>query len=446
MEKKLPKNWVETELDSLFSLAYGKGLRVSELIEEGEYSVYGANGIIGKYNKFNQEESKVIISCRGAASGVMHKTKPKAFVTSNSIVLDAFSDELLLPNYVKYFLTSADKTEVITGTAQPQITIQLLKNLNFYLPPLKEQQRIVEKLDTLFTHLEVLNTRLETIPTLLKNFKHAVLTQAVTGKLTEEWRVGKELDKWEQCNLNDLCLSITDGDHQAPPRVENGVPFLVISNVSKGYFDFKSVSRFVPRDYFDSLKYTRVPKKGDVLYTVTGSYGIPLLVNFDKEFCFQRHIAILKTDKSKLNSLYLNYALSSLLLQNQAHKVATGTAQKTVPLRGIKGFELLLPSLLEQTEIVKRVENLFSKADKIKKQYKILKAKIDSLPQAILAKAFKGELVEQLPTDGDAKVLLEEIRELKASLLGAKKTVKSIKETKEVLGRVAEGKSKYKKR
>ncbi|WCC45677.1 restriction endonuclease subunit S [Tenacibaculum finnmarkense] len=202
MESKLPKNWVETELDSLFSLTYGKGLSVKELIPNGEYNVYGANSIIGKYKAFNQKKSKVIISCRGAASGAIHKTIPESFVTSNSIVLNAYSDELLLLDYVKYFMTSADKSEVITGTAQPQITIQLLKNLNFCFPPLAEQQRIVAKLDTLFGSLDALKIRLNNIPQLIKNFKQAVLTQAVTGKLTQEWRVGKELEYASLLNKN----------------------------------------------------------------------------------------------------------------------------------------------------------------------------------------------------------------------------------------------------
>ena len=78
MEKQLPKNWVETDLEHLFNLVYGKGLSVSELLDEG-FDVYGANGIIGKYDKFTYEKTKVIISCRGAASGVIHKTKPQSF-------------------------------------------------------------------------------------------------------------------------------------------------------------------------------------------------------------------------------------------------------------------------------------------------------------------------------------------------------------------------------
>jgi type I restriction enzyme S subunit len=93
----------------------------------------------------------------------------------------------------------------------------------------------------------------------------------------------------------------------------------------------------------------------------------------------------------------------------------------------LKQFRLLLPPIEEQTEIVNSIENLFAKADKIEVQFKQLKEKIDSLPQAILAKAFKGELVAQLPTDGDAKNLLKEIAALRASLEKGKKSKKKQK-------------------
>jgi len=412
MEKELPKNWVETELENVFNLVYGKGLSVSELTEDG-YNVYGANGIIGKYSNYVYEKSKIIISCRGAASGAIHQTTLKSFITSNSIVLNEISDELINLRYVKYAMIQVDKSSVITGTAQPQITIQLLKDLKFPLSPLAEQNRIVAKLDSLFAQLESIKTSMAKIPVLLNNFRQQVLTQAVTGKLTEEWREGKKLGDWDSRLLNDLCFSITDGDHQAPPQVTEGIPFLVISNVSKGFFDFDAVSRFVPIEYYNFLKDARKPKNGDVLYTVTGSYGIPLLVNFDREFCFQRHIAILRPDNSKISSEFLSFLLKSKLMFNQAKAVATGTAQLTVPLGGIKKFEVRLPQIQEQQEIVYRVESLFAKADAIEEKYKNLKAKIETLPQTILHKAFKGELTEQLETDGDARVLLEEIVALK---------------------------------
>lgn len=325
------------------------------------------------------------------------------------------------PNLKQKFIFYYLQHFYITGeVVQYQGGSNNLRNLKFKdyslipipLPPLSEQKRIVAKLDVAFEHIEVLKSKLDRIPVLLKQFKQTVLTHAVTGKLTEDWRKIVGLGAWETKKMEDLCFSISDGDHQAPPQVKNGIPFLVISNVSKGHFDFDSVTRFVPEHYYNSIKETRIPRNGDVLYTVTGSYGIPLLVNFDKQFCFQRHIAILKPDDSKISPYYLTYLLKSDLIKRQADAVATGTAQLTVSLRGIKGFEEKIPSLGEQLAIVQQLTALFSIADNIENQYKTLKAKTDKLPQALLAKAFKGELVAQLATDGNANGLLYAVDQL----------------------------------
>ena len=97
----------------------------------------------------------------------------------------------------------------------------------------------------------------------------------------------------------------------------------------------------------------------------------------------------------------------------------------------LKTLAVLLPTLTEQQEIVRRVESLFAKADQIEASYQKLKAKIEQLPQALLAKAFRGELVAQLPTDGDARELLEEIRKAKAGLEKGGRT-KKMKENDEV--------------
>lgn len=427
MEKILPKNWVKTELGSLFNLAYGKGLSIKELITDGEYNVYGANGIIGKYNVYNQKESIVIISCRGAASGAIHKTNPESFVTSNSIVLDAYSDELLLPNYVKYFMTSTDKTEIITGTAQPQITIQLLKNLNFCFPPLAEQQRIVTKLDEIFGHLDTLKTRLEKIPNLLKNCKQAILTQAVTGKLTEEWCVGKELEKWKETTIGNLFKVKTGATPKRgnPTYYENGkIPWLKSGQVQNQLIyqadEFitelavkETNAKVYPKDTLLVAMYGEGKTRGQVGWMkleAASNQAIAALVNEEMEITTKQYVYY--------------YCLSQYL---EIRKQAEGGNQPNLNLSKIKNWQISLPPKKEQTEIVKRVENLFAKLDSIEKQYQSLKTKIDSLPQAILAKAFKGELVPQLPTDGDAKELLEKIQQLKDSLTVKKKKTRKKK-------------------
>jgi len=413
------QHWHEIKVGSTFNLVYGKGLRTKEFLKEG-YNVYGANGIIGKYDQYTFEEEKIIISCRGAASGVVHKTLPKSFITSNSIVFN-FPGEFINIDFLKYALTNAEKQDIITGSAQPQITIQNLNKLSLPLPPLNEQKRIADKLDQVFQHIDSLQQRLNTIPELLKQFRKMILQKAVIGELTKKWRKENAIEEWINTRLANVCLSVTDGDHQAPPKVKNGIPFLVISNISKGVLNFDSVTRFVPREYFEALKETRVPKIGDILYTVTGSYGISVLVEKNKEFCFQRHIAILKPDNTKVISEYLNYTINSSLIKEQADTVATGIAQKTVSLRGLRSFDIPLPSIEEQELVVKKIKDLFLLADQIESKFNKIKQQLDTLPQQLLTKAFRGELVSQDHNDEPAEKLLKKIEEEIENLKPTKK-------------------------
>ena len=280
------------------------------------------------------------------------------------------------------------------------------------LAPLNEQIRIADKLDSILAKVDAAQARLDKIPNILKRFRQSVLAAATSGELTKEWREAKEanIDKWEVLKLEDVCNSVTDGDHQAPPKAETGVPFLVISNVNQGVVDLDKASRWVPQSYFDSLKDIRKPLKGDILYTVTGSYGIPVKVHDDSEFCFQRHIAILKPNHSLVDKEYLFHFLSSSNAFEQATKHATGTAQKTLPLRGLRGFEMAVPSIDEQKEIVRRLGAVFNMANTVEKQYLEAKTRTNRLTQSILAKAFRGELIPQDPTDEPAEKLLEKIK------------------------------------
>ena len=417
MEKKLPKNWVETDLENLFNLVYGKGLSVSELLDEG-FDVYGANGIIGKYDKFTYEKSKVIISCRGAASGAIHKTKPKSFITSNSIVLDEVSDKLLNLDFVKYAMTIADKSDVITGTAQPQITIQLLKYLQFPLPPLAEQNRMVAKLDALFTQLETIKASMAKVPLLLKDFRQQVLTQAVTGKLTEEWRKGKELEEWKEYILLDVVIEKPrNGFSPKAVEYETPVKSLTLSATTSGKFNPLHV-KYLEIEAPNLTSHLWL-KKDDILIQRSNSLDYvgtaAIYDGTDFDFIYPDIMMKVRANDKILNK-FLFYSLSSKTIKEYFKNNASGTAgnMPKINQETVSRTPINLPPLEDQQEIVSRVESLFAKADAIEKQYETLKAKIESLPQAILHKAFKGELTQQLDSDGDARELLREIEGLKA--------------------------------
>lgn len=177
---------------------------------------------------------------------------------------------------------------------------------------------------------------------------------------------------WEKVKLEDVCLSISDGDHQAPPKVDNGIPFVTISNInSTNKFDLSEVM-YVPQEYYDHLDSKRKPQKEDILYSVVGSFGIPVYIDCDEKFVFQRHIAILRPDSKKIVSKFLYYVMLGREFYLQADAVAVGAAQRTVSLTALRDMTVNVPSM----ETQKKIADILSAYDKLiennQKQIKLL--------------------------------------------------------------------------
>lgn len=177
---------------------------------------------------------------------------------------------------------------------------------------------------------------------------------------------------WEHYKLNDICISISDGDHQPPPKADKGIPFVTIANITKtNKFDFTD-TMYVPREYYDALDSKRRPACGDVLYSVVGSFGIPVFITDDKEFVFQRHIAILRPDKEKVVPEFLYYTMLSRDFYMKADAVALGAAQRTVSLTSLRVMEIDLPTIDVQEKIVSILRPYDNLIEFNQKQIKLL--------------------------------------------------------------------------
>ncbi len=189
---------------------------------------------------------------------------------------------------------------------------------------------------------------------------------------------------WAITNLQSVCNSVTDGDHLPPPKAEAGVPFLVIGNVRSQSIEFEG-SRFVPQSYYDALDPIRRPRSGDLLYTLVGSYGIPIIVRDDQPFCVQRHIGILRPC-ALMDVNFLARTMESRFVFDQATICATGIAQKTVPLSGLRKLLLPLPPLAEQHRIVAKVDELMALCDQLEAARQERESRRDRLAAASLAR------------------------------------------------------------
>lgn len=321
------------------------------------------------------------------------------------------------------------------GVAQKNINLSILKKLHLPLPTISEQKLIAAKLDKLFDHLHRIRERLDKIPALLKQFRQAVLTQAFTGQLTDDW-----VRKNNVTPVDQMLLHIT-----APPkpsrynsRTSNvipgryalsvGPPHIRIPNRYK-WVELVSVAR-LETGHTPSRKHPEYWKGGDIpwigikdasehhsktiysTYQKTNELGLAnsaarlLPAN---TVCLSRTASlgyVVKMGRPMATSQdFVNWVCSEavdpdwlrwLLVaeEDSIWSFGKGTTHKTVYFPEVIAFHIALAPIEEQQEIARRVESLFAIADKIEKHCGALKQKIEQLPQAVLRKAFRGELVK----------------------------------------------------
>lgn len=448
MGNSLPKNWVEVQLINILD-RFENGSRPKggvQGITEGVPSLGGEHlnsdggfkfsttkyipeDFANKMSRGKIEKKDILIVKDGATTGKTSYVDTdfpfdRAFVNEHVFICRVSQE--ILQKTIFYYLTSPVGQERIltnfTGSAQGGINQKFASNTLVPLPPLAEQQRIVAKLDALFGRLETLKKSLENVPVLLKNFRQQVLTQAVTGKLTEEWREGKELEGWKECNIEHLVRS-TKTDIRTGPfgsalkkdeHLPDGIPVWGIESIGKNGA-FTNLSKiYVSEIKAKQLKSFEV-KGGDIIISRSGTVGELCILPENVEYgLISTNLMKIILDKTVIKPLFFCWIFKgSTTILTQLRELCKGSTRLFLTQTILKKLDFDIPPIEEQQEIVRRVESLFAKADAIEAQYNTLKEKIDKLPQAILHKAFKGELTQQLDNDGDARALLKAIEQLK---------------------------------
>jgi len=343
------------------------------------------------------------------------KRVPRAYVESSLLPLPPFPEQKRIVAKVDELMALCDELE---AKQQAKRTKQIALNrasLHALTQPngtsiATAWQRVCDHFNALYTVPETVSELRQTIlqlavmgrlvpqdpndepaSQLLKKIhaeKQRLIAEGAIRKTKAPQTIDPDLLAWELpqgwiwSRTADMLLSVSDGDHQPPPRSADGVPFLVIGNVSSGTLDFVE-TRHVPRAYYDQLDPIRVPRTRDVLYTVTGSYGITVVVDTEDEFCVQRHIAILKVP-SLISPKFISTWLNSPLAIEQAAAGATGTAQKTVALGTLRNLQLPLPPLAEQKQIIAKVDKLMTLCNVLEARLQQAQTDADDLLAAIV--------------------------------------------------------------
>jgi type I restriction enzyme S subunit len=357
----------------------------------------------------------IILSARGSI-GNPRLPMLSAF-TSTQTTIAATCAVDVEPRYLTYVFRSLPWQEIASGAAIPMLTISRLAEQSVPLAPVGEQIRIADKLDTAFTRVDAVNTRLTRVTPILKRFRQSVLAAATSGRLTEDWRLYKAPLAWLLKRYGDICDFQNGYAFKSEIfRPAGDIQIIKLANVKDGKIKLDASPAFVSeQDVFDQL--SEMPNVGDILISMTGTkykrdYGFVCAVPAGPRLLVNQRVGRFVPDQSTINNKYLMFSLMSSGFRDQFFEGETGGVnQGNVGSTHIKSCTLLLPAIEEQAEIVRRVETLFAFADRLEARLQAAQTATERLTPALLAKAFRGELVPQDPNDEPASELLRRLQQ-----------------------------------
>ncbi|MCR5110529.1 MAG: restriction endonuclease subunit S [Ruminococcus sp.] len=309
---------------------------------KGEYPYYGANGIQDYVADYIFDDELVLLAEDGGNFGskerpIAYRVSGKCWVNNHAHVLKPKAE--IDVDYLCYSLMFYNTDGLVNGATRQKLTQATMRKMLIPKRSLEEQKAIVSKL--VLTQ-SIINHRKQQL---------AKLDELVKARFVEMFG-----DIEDRRTIAEICSIIKDGTHQPPKFVENGIPFLFVSNIVTNEITYNA-EKFISEETYNEL-YKRTPIEiGDIVLSTVGSYGHPAVVKSNKRFLFQRHIAYLKPISSVVNSVYLHSAILSNDVQRQIDERVKGIAQKTLNLSEIRKVIVPIPSLVAQEQFAAFVEH-----------------------------------------------------------------------------------------
>lgn len=372
--------WKTKTLEELCKMYQPKTLSKKQLKSQGKYLVYGANGIIGKYDKYNHEESQLLITCRGATCGSVNISEPFSWINGNAMVIQPNEKEIS-KKYIEYnFKGVINFSKIITGSAQPQITRESLNSVLISYPLLLEQQRIVAKLDVAFAEID------KTITVAQTSAEEAeMLFQKYLSK------VFKGGDDWVDKSINDM----TDKTKNVNPNKSPDAQFkyVDVSSVSNKKFEITETQLLFGKDAPSRAKKNIITN--DIIFA-TVRPTLKRVAIIPKELNNQvasTGYVILRTNKSN-HYKFLFYFLLSNIFMKAMKSLQRGASYPAVTDMDVKSQRLKVPNYQEQIKISKKLDNIMQLTNNIRKiQNKKIK-ELNLLKKSILRKILNTKLIK----------------------------------------------------
>lgn len=325
----------------------------------------------------------------------------EASVLVANVLVDKFFN---LPFFIEYVVANSK------GINLPRVSEKTILNTTFPLPPLSEQQRIVERIEELFAKLDEAKERLQEVADSFAVRKAAILHKAFTGELTKQWRCenGVSDESWEEKTIGEICSSLKYGTSKKSSD-DGEVVVLRMGNLQNGEIDWSNLA--YTSDEEDIKKY--LLKSGDVLFNRTNSpelVGKTSIYRGEMPAIYAGYLIKLDYEKNIVVGDYLNYYLNSSKAKEYYMQVKTdGVSQSNINAKKIGEFEISLPTLPEQHEIVRLIDDLLARERTAQQAAEQALASIDLMKKSVLARAFRGELGTNKASEASALELLRQV-------------------------------------
>lgn len=411
---KVPANWCWTYLKNVSDCLdnFRKPINANERNARlGDVPYYGATGQVGWIDAYLTNEELVLLGEDGAPFLDLLKNKAylingKAWVNNHAHILRSKFGTMGNRLLVEY-LNNFDFTGFVTGTTRLKLTQASMNKIIIPLPPLAEQQRIVERIESIFAKLDEAKENLQNILDGFETHKAAILHKAFSGELTANWRKqhGVTMDSWEEKRLGS-CGSLQRGRSKHRPRNDSRLfgekyPFIQTGDVANAEMYIINHSKMLS-DF--GLQQSKLFPKGTLCITIAANIGKVGILTYD--CCFPDSVVgFLPNNENICEFIY--YKLTTL--QKELEELAPATAQKNINLKLLNDLKINMPILDEQTEIVRIIDDLLAKEQQAKELAENALAKIDLIKKSILARAFRGELGTNNPADEPAIELLKRV-------------------------------------
>lgn len=332
----------------------------------------------------------------------------------------------VVPKWLMHFINAPQIRRSVemqaTGTTRSRISRSKLARLELPVPPLPEQRRIADKLDSLIARVCGSRQRLDRVPAILKRFRQSVLAAATCGELTREWREEKGgYVEWQTMTLGELLSDVRYGTAKKCAYEPRATPVLRIPNIADGLISHEDL-KYAEFDDAERAKLKLSP--GDVLVIRSnGSLGLvgraAVVTEREAGFVYAGYLIRLRPDPERMRPGYLARYLESPACRTVIERTARSTTGvNNLNAEEIRRLSIQVPSLAEQDEILRRSGELLGRAELLGRRLAQVDTKFDVTIPALLAKAFRGELVAQDPNDEPASVMLERLRAQSAAEAG----------------------------